>query len=163
MCVCVCVPLFAASILQAAKDAAKDAAAAGIVATKNAASAGAQSAREAGKRATNTVSDVAPKIRSYASWTARRIALLLLGTAFVYGVGSSLPGAVARYYMEKDRRRRDEGRTRGSEGGGGEAGGAEPFSSAPTAVVEEGGVRVKAFEGLSLLLPGAVKALLGTR
>lgn len=153
MCVCV-----SSSILQAAKDAAKDAAAAGFTASKMAASAGAQSAREAGKRATNMVSDAAPKIGSYASWTGRRMALLLLGTAFVYGVGSSLPGAVARYYTEKDRHRsRDEEQTRRGEGGGG-----KPFSSA-TAVAEKGGGEAEVFERSWSLLPGAIAALLGKR
>lgn len=149
---------FAASILQAARDAAKDVAAAGFTATKIAASAGAQSAREAGKRATNRIFDVAPKIGSYVSWTGRRIALLLLGTAFVYGVGSSLPGAVARYYTEKNRRRDEEEEARRRAGGGG-----KPFSSGTTSVAEEGGGGVEAFERSLSLLPEAVESYLGKR
>lgn len=143
---------FGASVLQAAKDAAKDAAAAGLTATKIAASAGAQSAREAGKRATDRVFDAAPKIGSYASWTARRIALLLLGTAFVYGVGSSLPGAVARYYTEKHRRRDEERARRGDDRGG------APFSSGTTATEEiDVGVDASvAVERSLMLLPEAV-------
>lgn len=150
--------LLAASALQAAKDAAKDAAAAGLTATKTAASAGASSALKAGKRATDRVFDAAPKIGSFASWTARRIAFLLLGTAFVYGVGSSLPGAVARYYVEKDRRRRDEEPVRRRDGDGG----SEPFSPT-TSVADGGGAGEGATETPWKLLPEAVEAILRKR
>lgn len=141
---------------QVAKEAAKGAAAAGCTATKTVASAGAQSVRDAGKRATDSFWDAAPKIGSYASWTGRRIALLFLGTAFVYGVGSSIPGAIARYYTEKDRRRKEDG------GGGGEKGGDTSFSSSPR-VAEGGAELVEVVEASSLLLRGAVEQWLGRR
>ena len=48
--------------------------------------------------------------------TFRRIAYLVFGTAFLYGVGTSLPGAVARYYTEKDRRREEARMSAGREG-----------------------------------------------
>lgn len=126
---------------QAAKDAAKGAMVAGGTASKKAASAGAQFARDVGKLSTDKVWDAAPKVASYATWTARRIVLLLLGTAFVYGVGSGLPGGVARYFAEKDRRRYEEER-RKSIGAGEES---SPSSSTPamdvdgTSVVEAAG------------------------
>ncbi|CAM9478289.1 unnamed protein product [Ectocarpus sp. 6 AP-2014] len=126
---------------EAAKDAATGAVVAGGTASKKIASAGAQSARDIGKLATDKVWDAAPKVASYATWTARRIVLLLLGTAFLYGVGSGLPGAVVRYFTEKDRRRYEEER-RKSLGADGES---SPSSSARamdldgTAVVEAAG------------------------
>lgn len=102
---------------QASKQAAMGAAAAGTKAAKHAASATTRAATDAGRRATNKAWDAVPKIGSYATWTGRRVAYLLFGTAFVYGVGSSLPGAVARYYTDKDRRRDEEERRR-AEGAG---------------------------------------------
>lgn len=129
------------TLTQAAKDAAKGAVVAGCTASKKVASAGAQSARDVGKLATDKVWDAAPKVASYATWTGRRIVLLLLGTAFLYGVGSGLPGAVARYYTEKDRRWHEEER-RKSLAAGGES---TPSSSARatgvdgTAVVQAAG------------------------
>lgn len=135
---------------QAVKHAAKGAVAAGSTATKNVAAAGAQSARNAGKRASGKLWDTMPKIGSYATWTGRRLALLLLGTAFLYGLGSSLPGAVARYYVEKDRRRDEEERRKGESGGGG----GESLSRA----VEGGGAMGEAVvERSSLTLLGAVE------
>lgn len=105
-----------------ATKAAQDAKAAGAEAAQNAASAGAKAATDAGRRATNKARDAMPKFGAYANDTGRRIAYVIFGAAFLYGLGSALPGAVARYYTEKDKgRRRDEER-----GGGG--GGAESLS-----------------------------------
>lgn len=140
---------------QAVKDAAKGAAVAGYTATKNVASAGAQSARDAGKRASGRLWDAVPKIGSYATWTGRRVALLLLGTAFLYGLGSSLPGAVARYYVEKDRRQDEDERRRG--------GGAEAVSPSARALEEGGGAGAAVVERSSLTLLGEVERWMGKR
>lgn len=48
-----------------------------------------------------------PKIAPYLTRTGRQIAFLVFGTAFLYGVGSSLPGAVVRYYTEKNRQKEE--------------------------------------------------------
>ena len=94
-----------------ATKAAQDAKAAGAEAAQNAASAGAKAATDAGRRATNKARDAMPKFGAYANDTGRRIAYVIFGAAFLYGLGSALPGAVARYYTEKDKgRRRDEER-----------------------------------------------------
>lgn len=95
---------------KAARQAATGAVAAGTQAAKDAASAGAQAAADAGRRASGRAWDTMPNIGSYATWTGRRIAFVVFGTAFVFGVGSSLPGAVGRHYTEKDRRRHEEER-----------------------------------------------------
>eukprot|EP00904_Undaria_pinnatifida_P014245 jgi/Undpi1/9951/HiC_scaffold_28.g12405.m1 len=108
--------------IKVATKAAQDAKAAGAEAAQNAASAGAKAATDAGRRATNKARDAIPKFGAYANDTGRRIAYVIFGAAFLYGLGSALPGVVARYYTEKDKgRRRDEER------GGGD-GGAESLS-----------------------------------
>lgn len=119
---------------QVTKKAALGAAAAGTKAAKDAASAGTKAATDVGRRVTTKARDSIPNFGSYISWTGRRIVLVIFGTAFVYGMGSSLPGAVSLYYVEKDRRREGEERRREgereavtSEQGGEEDG---PFSSA---------------------------------
>lgn len=98
-----------------ATKAAQGAAAAGAEAAQSAASAGVKAATDAGRRATSKARDAMPKVGAYANETGRRIAYVILGTAFLYGLGSSLPGAVGRYYTEKDRRRGEEAKGRGGD------------------------------------------------
>lgn len=85
----------------------KDAAAAGGRAAKTAAETGTRAAIEAGKRATGKASDAMPGVKSYATWAGRKVVYVLFGTAFLYGLGSALPGAVAKYYGEGTGRRRE--------------------------------------------------------
>lgn len=99
----------------------------------------------------------APKLGSYATWTARRIVFLLLGTAFAYGVGSSLPGALARYLTERERRRYEEHRRSEGASGGGES------VSTPQAVADDGAAAEGLVERASPLLLETLEALLGTR
>lgn len=124
---------------QAARQATIDAAAAGTNAAKSAASAGAQAITNAGRRASNRAWDAIPKVGPYLTWTGRQVAFLVFGAAFLYGLGSSLPGAVARYYTEKDRRK--EGSMSGKRPGG---------ESDPSASASEGEV-IGAVTGKSLL------------
>lgn len=85
----------------------KDAAAAGTRAAKSAAQAGTQAAAGAGKHVADRASNAIPGVKSYATWAGRRVVFVLFGTAFLYGLGTSLPGAVGRYVGERKEKRRE--------------------------------------------------------
>lgn len=90
------------------KQAARGAASTSTDAARSFARAQAQATADAGKRAIAGASKVVPGVQSYASWFGRRVVYVLFGMAFLYGLGTSIPGAVARYLSESDKRKHEE-------------------------------------------------------
>lgn len=70
----------------------------------DAAKSGARRVAKAGRRAADSAFGMVPGVRLF-TWFGNRVVYVLFGMAFLYGLGNSLPGAVGRYLIERERRR----------------------------------------------------------